>query len=89
MVNDDVPVERFSKTCLGMPAKRLKDKFAWVLVGNVELRVNASHADFESDAKLEEIVKSFDLPGIRKLSEKDILEIGTPASVSTKTECES
>ncbi len=57
----------FTKRCAGYPAKRMKDKWVWVLVNRVELRFGLNDPALEDDATLEAIVKSFDLDTISKL----------------------
>ena len=60
-------LKHFSKACLGMPAKRFKDKWVWVLVGKVELRFGLHDKELESDKILDEIVGSFDLEALKRL----------------------
>ncbi len=55
----------FTKTCQGFPAKRFPDKWVWVLVGRTEIRFGLSDTSLESDAKLDAIVKSFNLDAIK------------------------
>ena len=57
----------FTAKCAGFPAKRMKDKWAWVLVGRTEIRFGLSDPALESDATIEAIVKSFDLEKIKAL----------------------
>ena len=59
--------ESFDTTCHGLPAKRFKDRWCWVLVGNIELRVCAGDPKFESDQALDAVIGAFDLEGLKKL----------------------
>lgn len=57
---------KFSKECVGYPAKRYENKWAWVLVGKTEIRMVLSDKALESDKIIDSIVKSFDLDAISK-----------------------
>ncbi|NOZ21696.1 MAG: hypothetical protein GXP25_11500 [Planctomycetes bacterium] len=57
----------FQKTCNGFPAKRFANRWVWVLVGRIELRVCATLDSFKSDKALDDLVKAFDLKGLKKL----------------------
>jgi hypothetical protein len=53
----------------GYPAKEVKDRWLWLLVGNLELRATADpqQPDFQKAEALEELVKRFDLKALAGL----------------------
>lgn len=59
--------KQFNTTCLGMPARRSKDRWVWVLVGRTEIRIFPAGGGLQTDKTLDAIVRSFDLDAIRAL----------------------
>lgn len=56
----------FTGRCGGFPAKRLEGRWAWVLIGRVELRVTAFTVDFEDPAKLDALILETDTEALLK-----------------------
>lgn len=63
----DKRLPQFKKTSLDLPAMRVENKWVWVLVGRVEIRLSAVDQALESDATLDAIMKSFNLDEIKRL----------------------
>jgi len=57
----------YNETCAELPASRGKDSWCKVLVGRMQLNLTATGADFKSDERLEELIKSFDLEEMSRL----------------------
>ena len=64
---DDKFRKRYSEECHGYPAKRYNDKWIWVLVGRMEIRLSVMDKSMQSDATLDAIIGSFDLKKIETL----------------------
>lgn len=64
---DEAFRKHYPEECHGYPAKRLNDKWVWVLVGRVELRLSIMDKEMQSNATLDSIIESFDLKTIETL----------------------
>ena len=58
---------KYGGTCLGMPARRSRDRWVWVLVGNTEIRIFPAKESLQTDKAMDGIIRSFDLTNLRKL----------------------
>jgi hypothetical protein len=59
--------ETYTLLCNGFKARRSKDKLVVVLINKIKLKVFAVESSLKSDAKIDEIVKSFNIEGLKKL----------------------
>lgn len=64
----DTTKEGFDEVCRGYPAKRVTNRWVWVLVGHVELRISARAARFRHDSALDGIVSAFNLKALAQLA---------------------
>ncbi len=59
--------QSYRESCNGLPAMRTEDRWVWVLMGRVELRVSARAAVYRSDKELDAFVGGFNREVLQSL----------------------